>query len=34
MQGEKMREALTVIAEVRDSQRLRDFLSTGRDSEF
>ena len=27
-----MREALTVIAEVKDSQRLRDFLATGRDS--
>lgn len=27
-----MREALTVIAEIRDSHRLREFLETGRDS--
>ncbi|KAJ3523880.1 hypothetical protein NM688_g8653 [Phlebia brevispora] len=32
LQADKMREALTVIAETRDSQRLRDFLSTGRDT--
>ncbi|KAI0045879.1 cysteine proteinase [Auriscalpium vulgare] len=30
-QTEKMREALAVIAEARDSQRLRDYLSTGMD---
>ena len=28
---EKLREAMTAIAEVRDSERLRQFLSTGRD---
>ncbi|KAF8913232.1 hypothetical protein CPB84DRAFT_1888891 [Gymnopilus junonius] len=31
MQLDKMREALMVIAEVRDSQRLRQFLSSGQD---
>ena len=31
LQIEKMREAMTVIAEVRDSERLRQFLSTGQD---
>lgn len=30
-QIEKMREAMTVIAEVRDSERLRQFLSSGQD---
>jgi len=30
-QQEKMREALQVIAEVRDSERLRQFLELGRD---
>ncbi|CAL1693817.1 unnamed protein product [Somion occarium] len=30
-QGDKMREALTVIAEFTDSQRLRSFLETGQD---
>ncbi|KAI0686832.1 cysteine proteinase [Cytidiella melzeri] len=30
-QADKMREALAVIAEVRDSNRLRQFLETGRD---
>ncbi|KAI0937423.1 hypothetical protein AcV5_005336 [Taiwanofungus camphoratus] len=30
-QAEKMRDALTVISEVRDSERLRQFLITGRD---
>ncbi|RDB19324.1 putative ubiquitin carboxyl-terminal hydrolase 2 [Hypsizygus marmoreus] len=30
-QTDKMREAMTVIAEVRDSERLRQFLDTGRD---
>lgn len=28
-----MREALTVIAEANDSERLRQFLETGRDRE-
>lgn len=32
-QAEKMRDALTVISEVRDSERLRQFLITGRDRE-
>ena len=32
LQGDKMRDALSVIAEVRDTHRLREFLSTGRDS--
>ncbi|KAF8899278.1 hypothetical protein BD779DRAFT_1607774 [Infundibulicybe gibba] len=31
LQMDKMREALTVIAEVRDSERLRQFLSSGQD---
>ncbi|PPQ64283.1 hypothetical protein CVT26_002166 [Gymnopilus dilepis] len=31
MQLDKMREALTVIAEARDSERLRQFLSSGQD---
>jgi ubiquitin carboxyl-terminal hydrolase 25/28 len=31
MQMEKMREALQVIAEVRNSERLRQFLVTGLD---
>ena len=31
LQIEKMREAMTVIAEVRDSERLRQFLSSGQD---
>ncbi|KAL6303937.1 cysteine proteinase [Sparassis latifolia] len=30
-QGDRMREALTVIAEVTESERLRQFLATGRD---
>jgi ubiquitin carboxyl-terminal hydrolase 25 len=30
-QADKMREALTVIAEVRDNDRLRQFLKTGYD---
>lgn len=30
-QIEKMKEAMTVIAEVRDSHRLRQFLELGRD---
>ena len=30
-QQEKMREALQVIAEVRDNERLRQFLQLGRD---
>lgn len=34
MQLEKMREALTVIAEVRDSERLRQFLSSGQDRAY
>ena len=29
-----MREAMNVIAETRDSQRLREFLITGRDSKL
>ena len=29
MQADKMREALNVIAEVRDSSRIRQFLETG-----
>lgn len=28
---DKMKEALTVIAETRDSERLRQFLATGQD---
>ncbi|THG97453.1 hypothetical protein EW026_g4549 [Hermanssonia centrifuga] len=32
-QADKMREALTVIAEIRNSQRLREFISSGRDPE-
>jgi len=31
LQIDKMREALFVIAEIRDSERLRQFLSTGQD---
>ena len=31
MQADKMREALNVIAEVRGSSRIRQFLETGRD---
>ena len=31
MQMEKMREALQVISEVRNSDRLRQFLATGSD---
>jgi hypothetical protein len=31
MQTEKMREALQVIAEIRDSERLRQFMDSGRD---
>jgi ubiquitin carboxyl-terminal hydrolase 25 len=31
LQIEKMREAMTVIAEVRESERLRQFLSSGQD---
>ncbi|TFK41972.1 ubiquitin C-terminal hydrolase Ubp2 [Crucibulum laeve] len=31
LQMDKMREALLVIAEIRDSERLRQFLSTGQD---
>jgi ubiquitin carboxyl-terminal hydrolase 25/28 len=30
-QLDKMREAMQVIAEVRDSERLRQFIATGRD---
>jgi hypothetical protein len=33
-QIDKMREALSVIAEVRDSARLRQFLETGQDRKF
>lgn len=31
MQLEKMKEAMSVIAEVRDSERLRQFIYTGQD---
>lgn len=31
MQAEKMREALSVIAEARDDERIRLFLGTGQD---
>lgn len=31
MQLDKMREAMSVIAEVRDSERLRQFISSGQD---
>lgn len=31
LQPDKMREALMVIAEVRDSERLRQFIESGRD---
>lgn len=34
MQMEKMRDALQVIAEVRNSERLRQFLTTGQDRMF
>lgn len=34
MQMEKMRDALQVIAEVRNSERLRQFLATGQDRMF
>ena len=34
LQIDKMREALTVIAEVRDSERLRHFLSSGQDRKY
>lgn len=33
LQNDKMREALTVIAEIRNSDRLRQYLATGIDRE-
>lgn len=33
-QDERMREAMSVIAEVRDSERLRQFLKTGVDRAY
>ena len=33
-QADKMREALSVIAEFTESQRLRGFLETGQDRRF
>jgi len=34
MQLEKMREAMMVIAEARDSERLRQFIAIGQDRMF